>query len=82
MKTKTTVKVQHTQVSKNISFNLSLEGIDKKIQKGAIMLHFLPREGSTHSFVSLRVKANRIEKTYYLDPSEELLKLPHEKVQQ
>lgn len=83
MKNKTTAKVLHHQTSNVTSFHMSLKAIEKKVvQEGAMIRYFLPREGSTHSFISLRVKKGMVEKTYFFDPCEELLKLPHEKVQQ
>ena len=79
---KNTVKVLHHQSCSSISFNMSVERVAKKIERGATMRHFLPKENGTHSFISLKVRAGRTEKTYFFDPSEQLLALPHEKVQQ
>ena len=77
-----TAKVLHHQSSSSIPFHLSLERIAKKIERGATMRYFLPTENGTHSFISLKVRAGRTEKTYFFDPTPELLALPHEEVQQ
>jgi hypothetical protein len=82
MKTKTTAKVLHHESSHYKGFHLSLKAIERKIEKGATMRHFLPKENGTHSFISLRTKGDRVQKTYYFDPCEQLLALPHEVVQQ
>ena len=82
MKTKTTAKVLHHESSYYRGFHLSLKAIERKIEKGATMRYFAPKQNGSHAFISLRTKGDRVEKTYFFDPSEELLKLPHEVVQQ
>ena len=79
---KNTVKVLHHQSSSFTSFHLSLKAIERKIEKGATMRYFLPKQNGSHSFISLKVRAGSTEKTYFFDPSKELLALPHEVVQQ
>ena len=79
---KNTVKVLHHQSSSHRGFHLSLKAIERKIEKGATMRHFLPKQNGSHAFISLKVRLERGEKTYFFDPCEELLALPHEKVQQ
>ena len=82
MKNKTTAKVLHHQSSSFAGFHLSIQAIERKIQKGATMRHFLPKENGSHAFISLKVRFAKGEKTYFFDPSRELLALPHEGVQQ
>ena len=79
---KKTAKVLHHESSHYKGFHISLKAIERKIEKGATMRHFLPKENGSHAFISLKVRMERGEKTYYFDPSEELLKFPHEVVQQ
>ena len=79
---KKTAKVLHHQSSSHKGFHISLKAIERKIEKGATMRYFLPKENGSHSFISLKVRFERGEKTYFFDPSEQLLALPHEVVQQ
>jgi hypothetical protein len=79
---KKTAKVLHHESSHYKGFSISLRSIERKIQNGATMRYFAPKENGSHAFISLRTKGDRVQKTYFFDPSEELLALPHEVVQQ
>jgi hypothetical protein len=80
MKNTPTVKVLHSQTASVTyrSLHLSVEKIKQKINKGAELTHFLPNSRGHGEFVSLKEKDKKgREKTWFLKPTPELLRLDH-----
>ena len=80
MKNTPTVKVLHSQTASVTyrSLHLSVEKIKQKINKGAELTHFLPNSHGHGEFVSLKERDKKgREKTWFLKPTPELLRLDH-----
>ena len=75
-----TIKVAHTTTNSVIykNFHISLDNVKRKLSKGATLKYFPCTIGASSSFFSLNeLDSKGRNKTWYLDPSPELLKLDH-----
>ena len=76
-----TIKVAHTTTNSVIykNFHISVDNVKRKLSKGATLKYFPCTIGlANNSFFSLNeLDSKGRSKTWYLDPSPELLKLDH-----
>ena len=77
-----TIKVAHTTTNSVIykNFHISVDNVKRKLSKGATLKYFPSTINSfaNNSFFSLNeLDSKGRSKTWYLDPSPELLKLDH-----